>query len=137
MLREYFLLEDGVLIEHHQEVLKLVEVDTALTAHPHFGKRVYISRRALKHVVESRKRDLLKKHTLEETLLIVLFAVESIPEVVVDFDHYELEPTNKHFYTKDFSSAGMPKVRVLMELDNDQLLIKSVHFMRRTKKHQD
>lgn len=136
LVKEYFLLEDGVLIDHHEELLKLVEIDQLAGTHPHYGKRVYISRRALKHVVESRRKDLFRKHSADVSLKIILFAIESVFEVVVNFDNYELEPTNNHFYTKDFSVEGMPKVRILMELESDSLQVKSIHFMKRTKKHQ-
>ena len=135
LAREYFLLEEGILIEHHGEMLKILEIDDSNSEHPHKQHKVYITRRALKHVVESRKKDLVKKHTHEQAEIMVVFVVEMIPLVIQDFDIYELEPVNKHFYTKDFSDKGMPSVRVLVEKDEEDIFIRSVHFAKRTKKH--
>ena len=137
LIREYFLLDDGVLIHHHEELLKLLEIDNSNENHPHCNKRVYMTRRALKHMVESRRKDLSIRHTSEDVLTVITFAALSITDVILHFDHYELEPENKHFFTKDFSSEGMPKVRVLLNNDAGNLLIKSVHFVRRTKKHHE
>lgn len=135
LVHEYFLLDDGFLIHHHEELLKLLEISNSSENHPHKDRRVYITRRALKHIVESRRKDLSKRHSTEETVTNIVFAVQSIAEIIIHFDHYELEPDNKHFYTKDFSSSGMPKIRVLLNSDGDSLLVQSVHFVKRTKKH--
>ncbi len=62
------------------------------------------------------KKDLLKRHTLEQTLVMIVFAIEAIPEIIKYFDSYKFEqPSNKHFYSKDYSNIGMPSLKILLE----------------------
>lgn len=88
----------------------------------------YISRRALKHCVESRKEELGKYHSKEQINENVCFVVDSLRDIVVDFEHYEYEPPHKHFYTKNYYHLQKSKVRVLVEEKNDSLEIISIHF---------
>ena len=92
--------------------------------------RVYITRRALKHIVESRKKELLKNHTRDEAIAAICFAVEHIQETITNFDKYELEPPSQ-CYLKDFSYLGKPKLRVALAEKDDRLEIKSIHFTKR------
>jgi hypothetical protein len=135
LIQVYLSLEDGALIEHPDELLKILEIDGSNMEHPHRNFQVCITRRALKHVVESRKNDLLRKHSRKQIEDMLLFAVAVVPEVFHSFESYKLEPTNKHFYTKDYSEKGLPSVRVLAEVKGNILLIRSIHFTKRTKKH--
>lgn len=135
LVKEYFLLADGALILHHNELLLVVEIKETEIKHPYAGKTIYISRRALKHMVESRRKDLQKNHSDKIALGLILSAVSLTPEVITDFDSYELDASGKHFYKKDFSKLGQPNVRVLLELYGQNFHIKSIHFSRRTKKH--
>lgn len=129
--KEYYALLDGALIDKPDELLRVARIKkTKHTEHPHKDFRVYISRRALKHVVEVRRKELTKHHTESEILLKICFAVEQIPEVIVNFDKYEYEyEPEKHFYMKHYS--GEPSIRILCERkDNEKstLQICSVHF---------
>lgn len=135
LVREYFTLQDGMLIPNHTELLFVCDIEQTNTEHQHLGTSVSISRRALKHMVESRKRELIKNRSSAEVLELIEFAVASIPHVILNFDYYEFEVPSKHFYTKDFSAQGKPNIRILLEVRESQLLIISVHFSRRTKKH--
>jgi len=135
LVHEYFDLPDGLIIENHTELLKVVDIKMTITEHPHINKKVYITRRALKHFVESRRADLLKKHTVEEALQRIVFTISVVSEVILEFENYELIPPNNHFYNKDYSTYGMPMVRVLLEAKDDFLCVKSIHFAKRTRKH--
>ena len=92
--------------------------------------RVYITRKALKHIVESRKAELLKRHSPEEALQKICFALENLQEAITDFDKYEYEPPT-HFYIKDFSHKGEPLLRVAIDAVQNRLEIKSIHFTKR------
>ncbi len=71
LTREYYDLDHGSLIEKHTELLRAFDVrGSKHKGHPHKNIRVYISRKSLKHFVESRKKELSKNHTAEQTLVI-------------------------------------------------------------------
>ena len=134
LLKLYYSLARGELIEHHTELLRVFDIrGSKHDAHPHKMLRVYISRRSLKHFVESRKLELEKYHTQEKTLESICFAIDSIQKTIINFDTYEFEPP-KHFYLKDFSSAGKPFLRILLELKDSRLEIISIHFKERRQK---
>lgn len=92
--------------------------------------RVYITRRALKHVVESRKEQVLIRHTEEEALEAVCFALDHMPETIIHFDKFEYEPPT-YCYQKDFAPEGKPMLRIALELRAGRLEIKSIHFKKR------
>ena len=131
LVREYFSLERGALIKNHLEKLRVFDIrGSKHENHPHKMKRVYISRMALKHVIESRKEELTKNHPEEEALDILCFAIDRIQETITDFDKYEFEPPT-HTYTRDFSHAGKPLLRIMLDFKEGRLEIKSIHFRKR------
>jgi hypothetical protein len=135
LAKAYYVLEHGVLIENHIELLRLFTIKGSIhTSHPHKMVRVYISRKALKHVVERRKEELSKNHTDEKTLESICFAVDSIQNTITDFTLYEYKPPSNHFYTKDYSNMGKPSLRILLEVKENRLEIKSIHFTKNKKK---
>ncbi len=126
----YFELPDKANIERHKEKLRIFEIrESVHTNHPHKTYRVYISRRALKHVVEERKRDLLRSHTSMEVIRHIIFAIDKIQDTIADFDLYEYEPP-KHLYTKDYLEIDMPSVRIVLDSVGNTLEICSIHFNR-------
>ncbi|MDP2642058.1 MAG: hypothetical protein Q8P21_02085 [bacterium] len=136
LAKEYFLLEKRAPIIKHEELLRVFDIRGSIHKddHPHKGVRVYISRKSLKHFVESRKEDLERKHTEEEALGNICFAIQEIQEVITNFTVYELEPPGKHFYVKDYSHMGKPFIRILLEPKSARLEIKSIHFTKSKKK---
>jgi len=131
LAKEYYELPDGVIIDKPDQLLRVARVkNTKHAKHPHRDFRIYISRRALKHVVEVRRKELSKKHTEAQILLKICFAIEQIPEVIKNFDKYEYEyEPGKHFYTKNY--RGEPSIRVLCEqrdIEKSMLQICSIHF---------
>lgn len=135
LMKEYYGLDCGSLIEKHTELLRAFDVrGSKHKGHPHKNLRVYISRKSLKHFVESRKKEFSKNHTTEQTLIAVFFAIDNLQETITHFDFYEYEPPIKHFYTKDYSHIGKPSLRVLLELKDSKLEISSIHFQKYKKK---
>ncbi len=130
----YAGLEPGNFINKHLELLRVCTIRKSIhLPHPHDMVRVYISRKALKHFVESRTYELRKRHSPEQIIENLCFAIDSIKETVTDFDSYELRPP-KHLYTKDYSHLGKPQLRIVLEHTGDRLEIISIHFRERKKK---
>lgn len=132
LAREYFEMDKGLFIERHEELLRIADIrGPKCTDHPHRLCRVYISRRSLKHFVEERKEALLRKHSEDEALEAICFAIDHVPETLMDYDRHEHEPKQsppKHFYSKDYSDVGRPWVRVLFQQKDKTLEIRSIHF---------
>ena len=133
LAREYSDLEEGALIDKHLEQLRVFDIrGSKHLEHPHRMLRVYISRKALKHFVESRKKELSKHHYPDQVTENIDFALDRIQETITNFDRYELEPP-KHFYFKDYSHVGKPSVRILLEIKDARLEIISIHFTKSKK----
>jgi hypothetical protein len=128
LARQYQPMEDGALIEKHTEILRFFDIrGSKHKKHPHKMKRVYISRKALKHVVESRKKELTINHTQQEAMDGICFLLEQAQEVIINFDLYVYEePT--YIYIKKYTDIGKPFIRILVEDKNHGLEIKSIHF---------
>lgn len=127
----YLNMEKGQLIDKHLERLHIFNVaGTTFAPHPHIQHSVYISRKALKHVVESRKAELLKKHSIEETCAILSGMLEEIPFVFEEFDVYRLE-NNTHYYKKDY--PGQPSIQIGCDWSDKSLEIKTIHFVKMSK----
>jgi len=138
LAEEYFALPDGALIEFHLQLLRIFDIRRSKhgKSHPHNKKWVCISRRSLKHYVESRRKELLKNHPEAETLNKILFGIENIKETIADFDKYELEPPS-HAYSKDYSNIGFPSLRIMLDLKGRHLEIRSIHFTKTKKRLPD
>lgn len=134
ILHEFYQTDFGVHIPEPHILVWLGKIPHTIN-HPHQGYDIYASRRALKHIIERRKQDLLKRHTNDECFLIIRFLLNSILESILTFDEYIYEKPCNHFYVKDFTQSQYPKVRILAEVAATQLHIKSVHLVKRTKKH--
>lgn len=135
LAKKYFELNKGDLVERPDQLLRVTDIKHPVNSrHPHYLCRIYISRRSLKHFVEERKAAFLKNHSEKVTFEAICFAIDSIPDVIIDFDRYEHEPKevpSKHFYTKHYGHAGRPSVRILTEYTKDALEIRSMHFQTR------
>lgn len=128
LMREYFPLPPKAPIEKYTEKLNVFDIRGSIHAkHPHKGYRVYISRRSIKHFVEERKAELSRKHSPEETLSSMDFALDNLQEVITNFDEYAYVPP-RHFYTKDYSSRGKPLMRVVLDDNGKALEVCSIHF---------
>ncbi len=134
IFEEFYMLEYGVHIYKPDILVSLGQIQHN-TNHPYDGYQLHVSRRALKHIIERRKQDLLKRHTNEETNDLIQFLLGKMTEVVHSFDEYLYEKPDNHFFIKDFAQQNRPKIRVLTKIAGKQLHIKSIHIVKRTKKH--
>jgi hypothetical protein len=121
LVHEYFHMEYKSPIENHLKLLKVFFLKNT---------GIYISRRSLKHFVESRKKELLVNHTKERALASIIFAVRHISETITQFDSYKTQYPNRYLYTKDYSSTGSPRLRIILETVDNHLEIVSIHFKR-------
>ncbi len=87
---------------------------------------VYISRRALKHVVERRKVEIAKNNSQKETTRTLYFLFEIAIKAMKKPDRYIHELPDKHIYFW----FGKPTVRVITEKKSGHLEIKTIHFIR-------
>ncbi|MDB5188741.1 MAG: hypothetical protein JWM92_339 [Candidatus Nomurabacteria bacterium] len=132
-MKTYYALPYGQLIDKHTELLGVCSIrNPVYKKHPHYGKRVYISRRALKHFVESRKAELGRYHSAGETLENIYFAIDSTQETIINFDLYE-DCFPKYLFTKDYSDIDKSQIRVILEVKNNRLEILSIHFKKKGK----
>lgn len=126
---EYYSLPDKALIERHTELLRVFDVRGSKHKgkHPHKMWEVCIRRKALKHIVESRRVELGVRHSEEEALASIYLLLDKLQEVITDFDLYTFEPP-KHVYTKGYSNPTRPFIRVLVDEVEDRLEIRTIHF---------
>jgi len=135
LVREYYNMGHGVPIFNYTELLRFFDVRGSKNLyHPHKNLRVYISRKSLKHYVESRKLELAKNHNEKEVLDTIYFGIDNLQETVINFSSYEYIPPQGHVYTKDYSNVGKPLLRVIVDLKKKTLEIRSIHFRKNKKK---
>jgi hypothetical protein len=136
LVKIYYRLEKGALIEGHTDLLRVFDVRGSIhqNKHPHKNLRVYISRKSLKHFVESRKGEMIRKHTEEVIINRISFALDNLQETITHFDNYTFEPPEKYIYVKDYSHSGEPHLRIIVECIQEKLEIKSIHFQKISKK---
>lgn len=120
LVRYYFKLEKGALIKGHTELIPVLD-------------NIFISRRALKHFVERRREELLKKHTRQESLTTIYFIVDSLPEIIKQPDCLEIE-CEKYILTKDYYHIDKSSIRIILELRQGSFEIVSIHFKRKRNK---
>lgn len=86
LARLYFTMKAKELIEKPDERLRIVDIrsDNKSKKHPHEGHRVYIKRRAIKHIVESRKEELLKNHD-DAYALISIITIKGSGDLLYSF----------------------------------------------------
>ena len=120
LIQEYYDLEPGFLIEHHQELLLLLENPT-----------VYISRRALKHFVERRSEEM--KHSCKEVVFEKLyFAIHHVAEIIQTYDYIAVDD-EKIIYDKGYGADIKALIRIVTEVVDDHQEVKSIHFKKNKK----
>lgn len=136
LAKNFYLLPDKALIDKPNDMLRVADIISIQHInHPHKDYRIYISRRALKHIVEERKSQLLKHHNEIEVLLRICFIVEQMPEIILNFDKYEYErDPQKYFYTKHYDANPSVRILCITSKQRDNALeICSIHFRKQTK----
>lgn len=132
LINEYFLLPHGAFIERHLELFCIGEFDGAIT-HPCSGCRIYISRRAIKHFVESRMRQLSRKDTADALQKIQLI-FEAIPDIL-RAHHHETQPDGKLVFRSQYPiDSRLQYARIILEQRSDSFEIVSIHIRTEKKK---
>jgi hypothetical protein len=115
-------MENNELIEHQNELLQ-IDIDYPL----------FISRRSLKHLVESRKVELIRKHTEKEVLNRLFLAVDNIVRIYINSDKISLQENNRTVYTKYSIDRTQHSIRLVLEQVENRLEICSIHFQKSKK----
>jgi hypothetical protein len=110
LILEYYELEPSVYIDKNEELLTVL-----------YDPKVCISRRSLKHFVERRKSENLEIVMLHK-------AIDFIKPTILLHDIVEYFEPNKYIYTKHFYHLNMPSLRVVTEIIDNHLQIKSIHY---------
>ncbi len=124
LITEYFKLGDGELITNHLELIFLFEFRTL---------KVQIKRKALKHFIESRRRELLVNYSTEEALQLLKFAVSKIQDIFENHDATDVGEKGRQIFSKDYSHLGLPHLRVVYEFVLNDIELVSIHFRKHRK----
>ena len=113
-------MDAGKLIDNY---LKLIKIDT--------NYNVYISRRSLKHFMESRKKEMLGSHSDDEILNKLYFAVDNIINIYLNYDEIKTESLNRVKYTRYFIDTAKHSLVIVFDIFVDRYEICSIHFKKR------
>lgn len=122
LIQIYLKLDIGVLIHKHEELLCISP-----------AYNIYISRRSLKHFVERRKVELIKRYNQKDILERLYFAIDSIEDVFVQKESFEINELGRMIYTKNYNNLDRSSVRIVLEFKVDRLEIVSIHFKKNKK----
>jgi hypothetical protein len=112
-------MDQGILIDNH---LELIRFD--------YDYNIYISRKALKHFVESRKKEMFETHTEQEIFDKLSFAVNNVINTYIDYDKFEIEKSGRFIYIKYFTELRKSNLRIVFEKVLNNLEICSIHFQK-------
>jgi glutaredoxin-related protein len=112
-------MDYGVLIDNHLELIKF-----------DYDYNIYISRKALKHFVESRKKEMFETHTEQEIFDKLYFAIDNIINTYMDYDKFEIEKSGRLIYIKYFTELRNSNLRIVFEEVLNHLEICSIHFQK-------
>jgi len=124
LVKEYSLLPKGILIEKHTETITVVEI-----SEPEFAnsKNVLITRRAIKHFVERRMEEFLKRNDFEKALKILVNIIFSLDDVFVNYDSVILDKGGLDIIFEKRSQYNNFIIRVVVENKREGLFIKTIH----------
>ncbi len=127
---EYFEKNSGELITSPDE---LIHVAMCILDGNKF--KVYIKRKTLKHFVERRKEDLIKRHTKDRSLEIILGMLVDLSYAITFNTRVDANPKreNSLLFYKDFDTPFKTPVTVVTEIikNKNDLLIITYYFTKR------
>ena len=116
MIRIYYDIDYGKPIDKYLELIQI-----------NLDYNIYISRRSLKHFVESRKKEMVDSHTKDDILNKLYFAIDNI--ILTYKNHDDLSVNNNRLiYVKYFSELRESSLRIVLDATGNKLEICSVHF---------
>lgn len=113
-------MDYGVLIDNH---LELIRFD--------YNHNIFISRKALKYFVESRKKEMFDTHTEAEIFDKLHFSIDNIVETFKNHDELYNKSDGRFIYVKYFIELREHSLRIVLESIQDRLEICSIHFQKR------
>jgi hypothetical protein len=117
LIDEYLHLKKGELIADFLELIFVCKLN---------DRDVCISKRSLKHFVESRSGELLEYNN-EYILERLYFIIDNIKNVLHNSDFYKVIE-KRFYYTKDFFYPIRPSIRIVLESINDHFEIVTMHY---------
>ena len=111
-------MNKGQLIDNFLELIYLITLE---------GVDVFISRRSLKHFVESRFEEMSGSHKEVVILDKLYFIINNIENVLLKKDSYE-EKNNRFYFTKHFWHMDRPSIRIVFEYKNGHYEIVTMHY---------
>lgn len=109
----------GVLIHNHLELLRFDK-----------DHEIYISRKSLKHFVESRKKEMFNTHSKAEIFKKLYFAIDNVVHTYLNFDSILVKEGNRFIYVKYFENIKMINLRIVLEAVLDRYEVCSIHFQK-------
>jgi hypothetical protein len=113
-------MDYGVLIDNHLELIRFDDYYD-----------IYISRKALKHFVESRKKEMCGTHTQDEIINKLYFAIDNVVETYVNYDEFKVNELQRLIYIKYFNELMNHSLRIVADSVLDRIEICSIHFQKR------
>ena len=109
-------------IDHHLELIRLNN-----------DYDIYISRKSLKHFVESRKKEMTGTYSAEEIHFKLCFAIDNIILTFTKYDKIEQSSLNKLIYIKSLKKLRNFSLSIVIEQVGDRFEICSIHFKKHKK----
>lgn len=92
---------------------------------------IYISKRALKHFVESRKKAFYNKN-IATSLEYMDFIIDNIKRTLIVPNYIEIRNSRRVVFVRDYHSIGKPCLRIILDIvSRNRLEICSMHFQKK------
>jgi hypothetical protein len=90
-------------------------------------KDVYISKRALKHFVESRSTEMAENYNKDTILEKIYYIIDNAENVLNIYDVFQ-NMNNRYYFTKHYWNQDKPSIRIVLELIDDHFEIVTMHY---------
>lgn len=110
-------MDYGQFIDNHLELICIS-----------YQNQLYISRRSIKHFVESRKKEMIDNHDDTEIFDKLYFAIDNIINTYVNNDENFIQENIRLAYIKYFTELRGSSLKIIFEKNNTKLEICSIHF---------
>lgn len=130
LIRIYFKMNDGIKIPEHTELIYLCNLEKLDIKNENvFNLPVFVSRKALKHFVESRRNELAKWHDFYTTREYIEFIVFNVKDVLTMYDTLTHDSAkNQISVSKSYIKFEKPNIKILIEQKGARFEVISMHF---------
>ncbi len=90
-------------------------------------KDVYISKRALKHFVESRSTEMADNYENNIILEKMYYILDNVEDVLNNYDIFQTM-NSRYYFTKHYWNLDKPSVLIVLELVSDHFEIVTMHY---------